>query len=110
MTSKKDKQRRELEEFSWKSFWVGLLLGVLSGVVIIGVVLIIDGSVPYQLKEQLQSCQEKVPDGINYQYDFTRCVFKVGTEEGEKIAVCNLLMRSSCEEITYLDQNCEVLP
>lgn len=42
---------------------------------------------------------------LDYRYNFTRCVFDMG----DSIVVCNLLMRESCEEITYIDQNCEVL-
>ena len=58
------------------------------------------------LKEQLNECKEKIPNQLELRYNFTRCVFQTLDDE---IVVCNLLMKESCSDITFLDENCEVV-
>ena len=60
MTSKKDKQIRELKSslFNWKAATVFLLMVSVS---LILAAVFLETNDEFELKEQLQSCQEKVP-------------------------------------------------
>ena len=97
MKQNKDKQIRELKI---------MVVVAMIGILVLGGMAYAFGQKKLEYQQELQSYQEKVPNDLQYRYNYTRCVFE---DRGGNHVVCNLVMRESCLEINKIDQNCGVL-
>ena len=107
----KDKQIRELEDK--KTVWkiIGIMFFVIT--IIIVVFSVLDNNKIYSLKEQLQLCQEKVPEGTIWQVK-TYCIIEIRGVNLEVYSTANFTDYEFYEEFLKhykngLPENCEVL-
>jgi len=103
----KDKKIKELERENVAWIMTSVIVGTFFILqLVISIYVFNTYGHPVDLNQQLQSCQEKIPNDLQYRYNYTKCVFE--NKDGDSV-VCNLVMRKSCSEINKIDQNCEVV-